>query len=197
MPTRRRLLGTAPVLALAGCLDGDGGDGDGDGDGAGGAGPSLDSPAFTPGTALPEAYTCDGEDVSPPLRLRGTPDVESLAVVVDDPNAPSEAPFVHWLLWNVPSDVEEIPEGVPREPTVEALDGAAQGTNDFGELGYRGPCPPADDDPHTYQFTVQLLDTTLDLEPGADAETFREATESHVRGEATITASYGRSAGDG
>ena len=112
--------------------------------------------------------------------------------MVDDHDVSMESPFVHWLLWNVPPDVEEIPEVVPREPTVSALDGAVQGTNDFGELGHGGPCPPADDEAHTYQFTVQLLDTTLDLNPGADGETFRSTVEPPVRGEATITASYGR-----
>lgn len=190
MLTRRTLLAAASTLALAGCLDEDGG-------GGGGAGPSLASPAFEVGTSIPAKHTCDGEDVSPPLRIRGTPDgVESLAVVVDDPDAPSESPFVHWLLWNVQPDTEEIPEAVPREPTVSSLDGATQGTNDFGELGYRGPCPPAEDDPHTYEFTVLTLDATLDIDPGADRETFESAAESHVRGDTTITASYGRSTPD-
>lgn len=186
MPTRRQLLGTGSLLAVAGCLD------LGSDPSDGGAGPSLSSPAFVPGTTLPRRFTCDGEDVSPPLRLRGTPDVESLAVVVDDPDAPTDTPFVHWLLWNVPSRTEEIPENVPRELTVAALDGAVQGTNDFGELGYRGPCPPRDDGPHTYQFTVQLVDTVLDLDPGTEPDTYRTTVEPHVRGEATITGTYER-----
>lgn len=112
MLTRRALLVTGALLAGAGCLrDGDGG----------GEGPSLSSPAFTAGTSIPQKYTCDGDDVSPPLRLRGTPDVESLAFVVEDPDASREDPFVHWLVWNVPSGVEDVPEGIPREPTAEAL----------------------------------------------------------------------------
>jgi len=196
MPTRRQLIGAGAALAVAGCSsDGtDGTDGTDGIDGSdGGAGPSLSSPAFVPGTPLPARFTCDGEDVSPPLRLRGTPDTESLAVVVDDPDAPTESPFVHWLLWNVPPDTDEIPAAVPGEPTVPALDGTARATNDFGDLGYGGPCPPTGDGPHTYQFTVQLLDTTLELDPGADAGTYRTTVEPHVRGETTITATYGRS----
>lgn len=95
-------------------------------------------------------------------------------------------------MWNVPHDTEEIPESVPREQTVSALDGAAQGMNVFGEIGYRGPCPPADDGPHTYRFTVLTLDTMLDLDPGADRQTFRSEVDPHVSDETTITASYER-----
>lgn len=187
MPTRRRLIGAASLLAVAGCLS------DGTDNSDGGAGPSLSSPAFEVGTSIPARHTCDGEDVSPPLRIRGTPDgIESLAVVVDDPETPSDSPFVHWLLRNVPPGTEDISAGVPRDPTVSLLDGAVQGRNDFGELGYRGPCPPADDGSHTYQFTVLTIDTTLDLDSGSDRETFQTAVEPHVRGETTITATYER-----
>ena len=182
--TRRAPLATGSLLALAGCLT-DAGNGDA-------PGPSLSSPAFTAGTSIPTRYTCDGADVSPPLVLAGTPDVESLAVVVEDPDAPGDEPFVHWLLWNVPPDTEAIPEGIEPEPTVEALDGAVQGTNDFGDLGYGGPCPPADDDPHAYEFTVLLLDTTLDLDPGADVAGFRDAVDAHVTDDATLTGTYQR-----
>lgn len=187
MLTRRTLLATGGLLAGAGCLgntDGENGDG--------GPGPSFSSPAFTAGTSIPPKYTCDGDDVSPPLRLRGTPDTESLALVVDDPDAPTDEPFVHWLVWNIPPEIEDVPEAIPREPTVDELDGAIQGTNDFGDLGYSGPCPPTDDGAHTYQFTVQLLDTTLDLDPETGPETFRSAVEPHVSGEATITGTYER-----
>jgi Raf kinase inhibitor-like YbhB/YbcL family protein len=187
MPTRRELIGATTLFVGAGCL------GDSDGNGDAGAGPSLSSPAFDAGATIPTKYTCDGEDLSPPLRIRGTQDaVESLALVVDDPDAPSATPFVHWLLWNVPPDTEEVPEDVPQEQTVSALDGAAQGTNDFGEIGYRGPCPPADDGPHTYRFTVLSLDTMLDLDPRADRETFQSEADPHVSGETTITADYER-----
>ncbi|MEF8806905.1 YbhB/YbcL family Raf kinase inhibitor-like protein [Natronomonas sp.] len=191
METRRELIGAATLFVGAGCLGDGNGNRNGNGDGR--AGPSVSSPAFDAGATIPTKYTCDGEDVSPPLRIRGTQDaVESLALVVDDPDAPSETSFVHWLLWNVPPDTEEIPEDIPQEQTVAALDGAAQGTNDFGEIGYRGPCPPADDGPHTYRFTVLALDTMLDLDPGADRETFQSEADPHVRGETTISADYER-----
>lgn len=189
MLTRPGFIGTVSLLAVTGCLSDDT-----DSDtGNGGGGPSLSSPAFVPGTMLPVQYTCDGEDISPPLEIRATPGgVESLAVVVDDPDASTEEPFVHWLIWNIPPALEELPEDVPREPIGSALDGAVQGTNDFGDRGYRGPCPPTGDEPHTNQFRVLLLDTTLDLEVGTDGETFRSTADSHVSGEATITAKYAR-----
>jgi Raf kinase inhibitor-like YbhB/YbcL family protein len=187
MASRRALLATGSLLALAGCLN-DGGSGDTDRD----PGPSLSSPAFTGGTPVPTRHTCDGADVSPPLRLAGPPDAESLALVVEDSDAPTDEPFVHWLLWNVPPDTDAIPEGIEPEPTVEPLDGAVQGTNDFGDLGYGGPCPPADDGPHTYAFSVLLLDTTLDLDPGADTGTFRATVDPHVTGETTLTGTYDR-----
>jgi Raf kinase inhibitor-like YbhB/YbcL family protein len=170
-----------------GCLADDGSE-----DGNGGAGPSFSSPAFTAGTAIPATYTCDGDDLSPPLRLRGTPDTETLALVVADPDVVVDDDFVHGLIWNIPPEIEDIPEGVPRDWTVETLGGAVQGTNDFGALGYSGPCPQPGDGNHTYQFTVQLLDTRLDLAPGTDSGTYRAAVETHVRGEATITGKYER-----
>ena len=188
MRTRRGFMGTGFLLAVAGCMS----KGTETDTGNGGAGPSLSSPAFIPGTMLPVQYTCDGDDISPPLEIRATPGgVETLAVVVDDPDVSTEDPFVHWLLWNVPPGIEELPEDIPREPTISVPDGAIQGTNDFGEVGYRGPCPSTAGEPHTYQFRVLLLDTTLDLEPGADSETFWSTADPHIRGEATITAKYG------
>jgi Raf kinase inhibitor-like YbhB/YbcL family protein len=180
--SRRRLLAAGRLLALAGCLNDDGSGGT-DRD----SGPSLSSPAFTDGTSISTRYTCDGADVSPPLRLAGTPDVDSLAVVVEDPDVPSDEPSVHWLLWNVPPDTDVIREGIAPDPTVDALDGAVRGTNDFGDLGYGGPCPPADDGSHTYEFTVLRLETSLDLDAGADAETFRASADPHVSGETTLT----------
>ena len=178
MTTRRRFvtaLGTVSGV-LAGCSD-DGGSADGDGTDGGGAGGtptptqatagslSFSATAFEDGGTIPERYTGVGEDVSPELIVESVPEgAAALALVVDDPDADD---FVHWLIWNVPADTETIPAGVPQGETVESLDGARQGTNDFGELGYRGPLPPSDDGPHTYRFTMSAVDTTLELEAGA------------------------------
>lgn len=188
MASRRDLLAATPSIALAGCLGGNPGDGE-----DGGAGPSVSSAAFTANTAIPERHTCDGEDVSPPLSIRGTPDgAETLAVVVDDPDAPGDDPFVHWLLWNLPADVTDVPEGVPRDATLPDLGGAVQGRNDFGDLGYSGPCPPEGDGPHTYRFTVSLVDTELGVDPGAGYDTLAPALDGDVLGESTLTGTYER-----
>lgn len=195
MITRRQLLSICSVagtVALAGCGD----------DGTNGGGPygsgetdddfTVTSSVVAEGEELPETYTADGEDISPPLSLQGLPGgTESLAVVLDDPDAPSGV-FVHWLLWNVPGDTTAISEGVPRNETVDELDGARQGTNDFGEIGYFGPAPPADDDAHTYRFTVYAVDSMLELEAGAERDALEEALDGSTLGSARLTSTYER-----
>ena len=142
------------------------------------------SPAFKDGGEIPTQYTCDGEDMSPPLAIEGVPDeASSLALVVDDPDAPGGT-FVHWVMWNIPPDVaavaeDEVPEGVT-------------GTNDFGDAAYGGPCPPEGDGPHTYRFKVYALDVELDLERGADADELSHAMEGHVLARGTLTGEYAR-----
>lgn len=128
---------------------------------------SFRTSAFTHGESIPETHTCEGADVSPELTIGDVPDdAAALAVVVDDPDAPTGT-FTHWLLWNLPPDTTEIPEGVAQMETLPELGGARQGENDFGEIGYRGPCPPEGDSPHEYRFTLYVLDEELDLEAGA------------------------------
>lgn len=142
---------------------------------------------------FPAEHTCDGSDVSPRVEVTGVPvEAESLAFVLEDPDASTDGAFVHWLLWNVPQETTEIPEDVPNEETVESLDGAAQGTNDFGEIGYTGPCPPTEDGSHNYELTVHALDGTLSVEPGADASTVEDALAEHRIDEATVVAEYSR-----
>ncbi|NEU57835.1 YbhB/YbcL family Raf kinase inhibitor-like protein [Halorussus sp. MSC15.2] len=128
---------------------------------------SFRTSAFTHGESIPEKYTCEGEDVSPELTVGGAPDdAAALAVVVDDPDAPAGT-FTHWLLWNLPPDTVEIEEGVEPREELPDLGGARQGENDFGDVGYRGPCPPEGDGPHEYRFTLYALDEELDAEGGA------------------------------
>jgi len=188
MATRRRLLGALGVAVLGGCL------GDEDGiEGGGDAGISLRSSAFDAEASIPTKYTCEGEDVSPPLRILEAPDgAESLALVLDDPDAPTEDPFVHWLIWNVPPGTAEMPEGVAREERVEVLGDAHQGTNDFDDVGYRGPCPPEGDDAHTYRFMLRALETELDLEAGARRSALEGAIAGSVVDETTLTGTYQR-----
>lgn len=151
----------------------------------------LGSPAFHDGEEIPRRYTCEGDDVSPPLHIQDTPAAaSSLVLIVEDPDAPGGT-FVHWLLWNVPSRVEMLPEAIPRTATVSGLSPAAQGTNDFGRIGYGGPCPPPGP-PHRYRFRLFALDHTLSLDPGADRARLERAMEGHVLREAVLTGIFGR-----
>lgn len=152
----------------------------------------ISSSAITDGEPIPERHTCEGEDVSPLLELAATPAAaRALAIIVDDPDAPGGT-FVHWLIWNLPSNLAEIPEGVSQDEVAGDLGEAVQGENDFGEIGYRGPCPPPGDGDHRYRFTVYALDAELDLEPGADRDELDEAMEGHVLGTAQISGVFSR-----
>lgn len=152
---------------------------------------SLTSEAFEPGGRIPDRYTCTGEDISPPLSLEQvSADAESLVLILDDPDAPGGV-FDHWLLWNIPADTTEIPEGIPQAKQVEQLGGAVQGTNDFNELGYRGPCPPAGTE-HEYRFQLYALDKKLELPPGSKRAALEQAMEGHVLEEGTLRGVYSR-----
>jgi Raf kinase inhibitor-like YbhB/YbcL family protein len=151
----------------------------------------LRSPAFPDGGAIPELYTCDGQDRSPPLAWSGVPEAaRALALVCDDPDAPS-GPFTHWLLYNIPPSVHELKEGLPAGAHVPLNSGAArQGTNDFGQLGYGGPCPPSGT--HHYHFRLYALDTELALAPGANRAQGLGALKGHVLAIGKLMGTYTR-----
>lgn len=150
----------------------------------------LASDAFDDGGSIPERFTCDGADVSPPLTVTGVPDeARSLALVVDDPDAPAGT-WVHWVLWGLPAGRRELPEGVPAED--EVLGGARQGTNDFGNPGYGGPCPPSGG-PHRYVFRLYALQEAPDLEAGATKEELLEAIEPITLESCRLVGRYRRS----
>lgn len=153
---------------------------------------SFEPTAFEIEETIPKQYTCEGADDSPPLAIGAIPDdADSLAMIVDDPDAPGGT-FTHWLLWNVPPDTREIPEGIEQTETVEALHGARQGTNDFDEVGYRGPCPPKGDQPHEYRFRLFALDDTLKLGAGAEITGLTDAIRDIRLASAEFTALFGR-----
>jgi Raf kinase inhibitor-like YbhB/YbcL family protein len=100
--------------------------------------------AFEDGGYIPEEYTADGRDISPPLIIENIlPEAETLAVIVDDPDAPSGT-FTHWLIWNIPADISQISKNIEKKEKVKDLKGAIQGKNDFNKLGYMGPAPPSE-----------------------------------------------------
>lgn len=135
---------------------------------------SLGSPLFEVGGPIPDDHGYSAENTNPPLEIIGVPDeAESLALVVDDPDArePAGKIWDHWVVWNVDPSREVIPEGW--RPT-----GATEGQNDFGETGWGGPQPP--DGEHTYRFLLYALDEELDLGPGASKDDFYDAAEGRV-----------------
>lgn len=138
----------------------------------------ITTPAFNDGNPIPRQYTCDGENAPPPLNLSGTPaNAKSLALVVDDPDAPSGT-FTHWLVWNLPAQSHGIV--------------GTEGTNDFGKRGYGGPCPPKGA-PHRYVFHLYALDVpSLALTPEAKRAELDAAMRGHVIAEARFTGKYGR-----
>lgn len=125
------------------------------------------SPAFDDGDRIPKRFTCDGADASPPLSITGVPDeAAALAVTVADESI-SNGPFVHWLLWNLPPETETVPADVAPVGKIAGMDDAYQGTNGFGDVGYRGPCPSKVEDEHGYRFTLHALAAPLDADGGA------------------------------
>lgn len=112
---------------------------------------TLTSPDFDPGAELPTSLTCEGDDESPALTFSNVPDdAAELRLVVEDPDAP-DGTFVHWSVTDIPPAVDGAPEGA-------APAGGVEGLNDFGDTGYGGPCPPEDDDAHTYVFRLEARD---------------------------------------
>jgi Raf kinase inhibitor-like YbhB/YbcL family protein len=144
---------------------------------------TLTSSAFEPGHAIPARYTCDGEDVSPPLFWDAPPiGTGSLAIIVEDPDAP-RGTFVHWIGWGLPPHLRELPEGV--EPP-------ADGRNGFGTVGYRGPCPPPGHGVHRYFFRLYALEREPELEPGATASEFHAAIVALIVDATELVGTYRR-----
>lgn len=136
---------------------------------------------------IPDEYTCQGLDVSPRIEIQGL-NATSLAVVVDDPDAPATT-FTHWLIWNIPP-TDIIPMAIPRNAALKEPFRALQGTNDFGEIGYAGPCPPPGK-PHRYFFRVFGLDRMLNLPAGAKVADLQKAMQGHVLQKGETVATYG------
>lgn len=141
----------------------------------------LTSPAFFHGAIMPMAYTCDGTDVNPPLKIENVPPgTQSLALIVDDPDAEG-SPWVHWLLWNINPNVILIDEQ-------STPGGAVSGITSFGHPGYGGPCPPNGE--HHYHFKIYALDIMLDLPHTADKKGLEDAMAGHIIGAAELVGIY-------
>ena len=148
----------------------------------------MTSAAFASGQAIPRAYTCDGEDISPPLEWGNPPaGTQSFALLCDDPDAPGGT-WVHWVLYNLPDHARSLSEGLL--PHAELSDGGRHGENSWGRLGYGGPCPPSGT--HRYFFTLYALDQVLELPAGATKEQVLRVMEGHVMAEAELMGIYSR-----
>jgi Raf kinase inhibitor-like YbhB/YbcL family protein len=145
----------------------------------------VSSPAFTPGGPIPRRFSCDGEDVSPPLAWTGVPGAaRSLALLVEDPDAP-DGTFVHWTLFDVPPGTSALRAG-------EVPAGAHEGENSFGDRGYGGPCPPEGDAPHRYRFLLYALRSAPGLDAGAPPEDVRAAVAERAIARGQLTGRFGR-----
>jgi Raf kinase inhibitor-like YbhB/YbcL family protein len=143
----------------------------------------ISSPAFENNSKIPEKYTCDGENINPPLKIEGVPkEAKSLVLIVDDPDAPMGT-FLHWLVWNIPPETNLIGENSLPE-------GAVQGKNDFGKENYGGPCPPFGT--HRYFFKLYALDKILDLPAGSSLKEIEKAMEGHILDQAQLIGLYQR-----
>jgi len=148
-------------------------------------GMTLSSSAFPSGAGIPKRHTCDGGDVSPPLSWSGAPaGTRSFALVVDDPDASG---FTHWLLVNIPASAASLAEGL-RSGTLPT--GAAEGANDFGSIGYRGPCPPSGT--HRYSHRLYALDVASLSPPPPTKARFEESIKTHVLARAELIGTYRR-----
>lgn len=148
----------------------------------------LTSSVFENEGMIPSKYSCDGEDISPPLSWSSVPEgTQTVALIADDPDAPMGT-FVHWVLFNLPANVQELPEDVPSDKKLD--NGALQGTNDFKKIGYGGPCPPGGT--HRYYFKIYALDTELDLKAGATKKDLLNAMEGHILAQGQLMGKYQR-----
>jgi len=148
----------------------------------------LKSSAFSQGRAIPSKYTCEGQDVSPPLTWTETPPgTKSLALIADDPDAPMGT-WVHWVVYNLPPATRQLPEEFPTDGRLP--DGTIQGKTDFGRTGYGGPCPPSGT--HRYFFHLFALDTTLTLPSASTAKQLKAAMQGHILAEAQLMGTYRR-----
>jgi Raf kinase inhibitor-like YbhB/YbcL family protein len=149
---------------------------------------AIGSSVFHNGEAIPSKYSCDGDNVSVPLQWADPPEnARSFALIVDDPDAPSGT-FVHWVIYNIPANARDLPEGVPIDGTLP--DGSRNCTNGAGKPGYMGPCPPSGT--HHYHFKLYALDTVLGLNPGVKKDQLLEAIKGHILAQAELVGTYSR-----
>jgi Raf kinase inhibitor-like YbhB/YbcL family protein len=155
---------------------------------SGGKQMEITSSAFDEGEMIPVKYTCDDIDISPPLKWSNVPEgTKTFAIICDDPDAPMGT-WVHWVLFNLPADTNELSENIPPDKVLP--NGARQGRNDFGKIGYGGPCPPGGT--HRYYFKIYALSEELDMEPGITKSELLNAMDGTILSEGQLMGRYKR-----
>ena len=144
---------------------------------------NLTSPVFENNGNIPSKYSCDGDNINPPLKIADIPEnAKSLVLIVDDPDAPSKT-WVHWVLWNIPGNTKTIDENkIPND--------AVQGVNDFGKNNYGGPCPPSST--HRYFFKLYALNTFLEIPKSSTKQDIEKAMKNHIIAETKLIGKYSR-----
>ncbi|HTS18186.1 MAG TPA: YbhB/YbcL family Raf kinase inhibitor-like protein [Verrucomicrobiae bacterium] len=153
---------------------------------------TLTSPSFRNNQPMPAKFSCEGADASPALKWEGAPaETKSFALICDDPDAPGGS-WVHWIAYNVSSSVNAFPEDIAKTETGASIAGLRQGVNDFGRVGYGGPCPPRGHGVHHYHFHLYALDTELNLAPRVKRSQLESAMQGHVLAQAELVGTYQR-----
>lgn len=153
----------------------------------------IESTAFADGERIPKRFTEDGEDVSPPLTWSGPPaGTKELALICDDPDAPTPQPWVHWVIYKIAAGTGGLPEKVPTPARLSEPPGALQGKNSWGRIGYGGPAPPRGHGTHHYHFKLYALDAPLDVAPGLNKDRLLAAMKGHILAQGELVGTYQR-----
>lgn len=150
----------------------------------------VSSPSFSPNGMLASQFSDYANGISPALAWKPVPKAVSYVLIAEDPDAKPITPVVHWLAWNLPANVTQLPEGLQEQPRLTLPDGVLQGRNTHGSAGYYGPHPPVGDPPHHYHFQVFALDTQLSVPPGGDRAALLAAMKGHVIAKGEIVGLY-------
>jgi Raf kinase inhibitor-like YbhB/YbcL family protein len=158
--------------------------------------PILDTGIVVTSTAqetsgkLADRHSAYYENVSPPLNWTNVPDVVAWAIIVEDPDAPREQPFVHWMIWNIRGEMNALPEGLPNVDYLATPQGGVQGRNDMGGYGWFGPRPPAGHGTHRYYFQVFALDDFIEMGPDTELKELLNALKGHTIAQGEMMATY-------
>jgi Raf kinase inhibitor-like YbhB/YbcL family protein len=153
----------------------------------------IRSSVFENGQPIPIRYTGEGKDVSPPLEWSGAPDgTKEFALICDDPDAPTPQPWVHWVIYKISPKTTKLPEGLPRQASLNSPVTARQGKNSWDTIGYRGPMPPPGHGVHHYYFALYALNAELDVPEGVDKATLLNAMQGHILLKTELIGTYKR-----